>query len=263
VGSSDSSAEPVDQSAARPRNDRARAARVFGLLRHRAVLGTVGGVAVLGLVAFILHDLAGSNGFSLVDTGSGAWSYLTVFLLVFGDAVCALLPGETTLNAASTLAAHGSLALGLVMLSGALGAIVGDSALYWIARAGARRMAPRIEQAGRNEKVASVLRFMGSSAPLLLLAGRYVPGLRFVVNATMGLNRYPYRRFLLWSACGGTVWSVYTCALAYLVGTALAGFALASVLISGLITTIAVGAIFLVARRHQRAAGAPTDRETQ
>ena len=239
-----------------------RAARVLGLLRSRAVLGTLAGIAALGAVAFILHDLAGTNGFSLVDAGLGAWSYLTVFLLVFGDAICALLPGETTLNAASTLAAAGSLSLGLVMLAGALGAIAGDSALYWIARASARRVAPRLEQVEQNERAASVLRFMGSSAPLLLLAGRYVPGLRFAVNATLGLNRYPYRSFLLWSACGGTLWSVYTCGLAYLVGTALSDFPLASVLISGLITTIALGAIFIIARRV-RSADASAYRQAQ
>jgi membrane protein DedA with SNARE-associated domain len=222
------------------------------------VLGTLAGIAMFGVVAFILHDLAGPDGFSLVDAGLGAWSYLSVFLLVFGDAICAVLPGETTLNAASTLAAEGLLSLGLVMLAGALGAIAGDSALYWIARASARRIAPQAERARRNEKVASVLRFMGSSAPLLLLAGRYVPGLRFVVNATLGLNRYPYRSFLLWSACGGTLWSVYTCGLAYLVGTALSDFPLASVLISGLITTVALGAVFLLARRV-RSASASVD----
>ncbi len=38
--------------------------------------------------------------------------------------------------------------------------------------------------------------YMGSSAPTLIVAGRYVPGLRFVVNPTMGVSKYPYRRFL-------------------------------------------------------------------
>jgi cell shape-determining protein MreD len=42
---------------------------------------------------------------------------------------------------------------------------------------------------------------------------------------------------------------VYTCGLTYLVGTSLADFPLASVLISSLITTVALCAIFLVLRR--------------
>jgi hypothetical protein len=49
--------------------------------------------------------------------------------MVFGDAICALLPGETTLNAASTLAANGELELWLVIVAGAIGAIAGDSVI--------------------------------------------------------------------------------------------------------------------------------------
>jgi membrane-associated protein len=82
--------------------------------------------------------------------------------------------------------------------------------------------------------------------------GRYVPGLRFVINATFGISAYRYPDFLLWSAVGGTIWSIYTCGLAYLVGTALADFPLASVIISGAITTAAMGAIFLIVRRSRK-----------
>ena len=94
---------------------------------------------------------------------------------------------------------------------------------------------------------------------MLLVAGRFVPGVRFVVNATLGLSRYRYASFLLWSTIGGTVWAVYTCGLAYLVSTSLADFPLASVIISGLITTVALAAIFLVVRRSRNKRGAPPE----
>ena len=100
------------------------------------------------------------------------------------------------------------------------------------------------------------LDFMGSSAPMLIVLGRYVPGLRFVVNATMGLSQYPYPKFLLWSAIGGVAWSVYTCGLAYAVATTLEDFPLASVIISGLITTAAIAAIFIVVRHRRHQSGA-------
>jgi membrane protein DedA with SNARE-associated domain len=48
----------------------------------------------------------------------------------------------------------------------------------------------------------------------LLLTGRYIPGLRFVVNSTLGVERIPYRSFLPWSARGGALLSIYTCLLA-------------------------------------------------
>jgi len=75
---------------------------------------------------------------------------------------------------------------------------------------------------------------------------------RFVVNATMGLSDMPYRRFLPWSVLGGVLWSVYTCVLAYKVSTTLAEFPLASVVISGLVTSVMIAIIFLVLRRGKR-----------
>lgn len=67
-------------------------------------------------------------------------------------------------------------------------------------------------------------------------------------------EKYPYSRFLLWSAIGGTLWSAYTCGLAYAVGTALADFPLASVVISGTITTLLLGVIFWKLKRDRRSA---------
>jgi membrane-associated protein len=227
-------------------------------LGRRMVLAGAALAAFL-VVIIALQVLSGGDGFSMIDQASGDWAYLGVFLLVFGDALCALFPGETTLNAASTLASNGVLKLGLVMLAGAAGAIVGDSALYWIARRNRERFRPRMDAAMKHEKVAAAMHFIGSSTAMLLVFGRYLPGLRFVVNATLGLAAHPYRHFLLWSAIGGTLWSVYTCGLAYLVGTALAGFPLASVIISGVVTTVAIGVVFLVARRRRRADQARAD----
>ena len=78
---------------------------------------------------------------------------------------------------------------------------------------------------------------LGQNAPLLIVAGRYVPGMRFAVSASMGLGRYPYPRFLLWSAIGGATWAVYTCLLAFWVGTKLGEYPVISIASSGLITT--------------------------
>ncbi|HYJ67905.1 MAG TPA: VTT domain-containing protein [Nocardioidaceae bacterium] len=209
-------------------------------------------------VIVVLQILGGDDGFSTIDQATGNWAYLAAFLLVFCDALCALFPAETTLNAASTLAAEGVLNLGLVMLAGAAGAVAGDSTVYWIARHSRDRFQPRIDAAMKNEKVSAVMGFIGSSAAMLLVFGRYVPGLRLVVNASLGLAAHPYRHFLLWSAVGGTLWSIYTCGLAYLVGTAMANLPLASMVISGLITTVAIGVVFVVARRRHTTGQTPT-----
>jgi membrane-associated protein len=83
------------------------------------------------------------------------WSYVLCFLFVWFDAVIPIFPGETTLSAASTIAAGGNLDLGLVMLVGALGAIIGDSSLFWIARKSAAKMKPSSTKRWRIRRSAS------------------------------------------------------------------------------------------------------------
>jgi membrane-associated protein len=151
------------------------------------------------------------------------------------------------------------------MVAGALGAILGDTSLFWIARKGSAKMQPHLDKALENPKVATAWDALNRSPRLLIVAGRYVPGMRFAVNASMGLSHMPYRRFLGWSVLSGALWSVYTCALAYWVSTTLAGFPLASLIISGLITSCALAAVYFIDRHRRKGdkGAKPTDASAQ
>ena len=220
--------------------------------RHLGVL-IVGAFAVVLVVIVLLQLLEEGDIAEWLAEAPEEWAYVLCFVLVWFDAVIPIFPGETTLNAASTLAAQGDeLELGLVMAAGAAGAIVGDSSLFWIARKSAARVQGQLDKALENPKVRAGWDALDRSPGLLIVAGRYVPGMRFAVNATMGLSSIPYRRFLPWSVLGGILWSVYTCTLAYKVATTLSGFPLASLVISSLITSAALAAIYLVDRRRRR-----------
>ena len=218
--------------------------------RHLLVVGIV---ALLTVIVALQLLETGDVAQWLEDAPEGA-AYVLSFLLVWFDAVIPIFPAENTLNAASTLAADGSLDLELVMLAGALGAIVGDSSLFWIARKNAHRVQGQLDKALENSKVRAAWDALDRSPGLLIVAGRYVPGMRFAVNASMGISEIPYRRFLRWSVVGGALWSVYTCALAYNVATTLSGYPLASLVISSLITSAALAAIYFVDRRRRRGA---------
>jgi membrane-associated protein len=213
------------------------------------------GLLVLGAV---VRDVVLAVGHvDLSEDFSAAWAYALCALLVFADGVCALFPAETTLITASALAFEGQLDLRLVILAGAVGAVTGDSALYWLARLSRTRFQAQLDKAMRNDKVAESMDLIGSSAPVLLVVGRYVPGLRFVVNASCGLSEYPYRRFLLWSAIGGTTWSVVTCLTAYLLGSALGENPIAALVLATMVSTFAVAAIFVLIRRHRARRATP------
>lgn len=209
-------------------------------------------VVVLLVIAAAVLYMSTSDGISLVDPENAVSSYVWVFLLITLDAVIPIFPGETTLNAAATLAAHGKLELLPIIVSGALGAIVGDSSLFWIARLFTGKLEPQITRAKENAHVREAIDLMDSSAAVLIIGGRYVPGMRFVVNATMGLSDIAYPRFLVWSVISGVLWSTYTSVLAYEIGLALGDFPLASFVISGLVTTVVLGVVFLTVRRQRR-----------
>jgi len=226
--------------------------------RAKVVLAVV---VLLVVVAALLYAWT-SDGITLVDADeSDVFSYLSVFVLIALDAVMPIFPGETTLNAAATLAAQGELLLLPIIVMGALGAIVGDSCLFWIARRNAKRLDRQLTRARSNPRVQQAFDVMNSSPGALIIGGRYLPGMRFVVNASMGLSEIEYRRFLGWSVISGILWSCYTSILAYEIGLALGDFPLASFCISGLVGSVAVAAVFIAFRRARRrmAAEAPEE----
>ena len=91
---------------------------------------------------------------------------------------------------------------------------------------------------------------MSRTAPTLIVFGRFVPGLRFVIGATMGLTRYPYPRFLLWDALGGFFWAAYTCIFCYLVATVIHDKPLVSIVVSVIVTTGLLALLYRPLKRH-------------
>jgi hypothetical protein len=144
--------------------------------RRHVVALIVGGFAAL-LVVIVAGQLLDQGDVAkwLADVPQ-QWAYVSCFLFVWFDAVIPIFPGETTLSAASTNAAGGHLDLGVVMLVGALGAIIGDSSLFWIARKSVAKVTPRLDKALENPKVRAGWDALDRSPGLLIMAGRYVPG---------------------------------------------------------------------------------------
>lgn len=219
--------------------------------RRRGWIWSLVVLAALVVVLVAIVELEPRTPIEL-EEADGPWPYVAVFVLIFGDAVLAVLPGETTLNTASTLAAQGVLELGWVMVAGAAGAVLGDSALYWLAQLARTRVQSNLDALLAHEKVAHTMDLIGSTAGSLLVFGRYVPGGRFVVNASLGLAGHPYRDFLRWSAVGGVMWSIYICSVAYVVGTALVDSPGVAIAVSAVASSVVVAVGFLVLARGIR-----------
>ncbi len=142
--------------------------------------------------------------------------YPLVFALVAAETAGALLPGETALIVAASLAGQGRLSLPLVWLCGATGAIVGDNVGYLIGDRGlgllARRFGPELVRRGEA--------FFERHGPKAVFLARWIPGLRLVGAWFAGAARMPWRSFLPWNALGGMCWAASISGTAYLIGHA-------------------------------------------
>jgi membrane-associated protein len=179
--------------------------------------------------------------------------YLVIFSFVVFDAIIPIFPSESLLTTGSTLAAQdgSTIEVWKLIVAGSLGAIVGDSLLYWLSRTVLRSyMADKLAAAEANPKVNQAMQVLGGTAPLLIVVGRFVPGMRFVVGVTMGLTRYPYRRFLLWDAIGGTLWASYTCIFSYLIASAVDDKPILSIVISVIVTTGLLALLYKPMKRN-------------
>ncbi len=195
------------------------------------VAALVAGLWIAPLIASFVAD---------IDIASLKYPYSIIFLFVSFDAVIPIFPSESLLTTAANLAAQSGSNINIwrVFAAGALGAIVGDSMLYWLSRTVLRRsMASKVEAAQENPKINKIMLLLNDQAPMIIVFGRFVPGIRFMVGATMGLSEYPFKKFLLYNAIGGTLWAGSTCLFSYVIASILDDKPIISILLSVIITT--------------------------
>ncbi|MBF9132785.1 DedA family protein [Plantactinospora sp. S1510] len=197
----------------------------------------------------------------LVDTLaalSGWPALLVVGALAFGESAAFIglfLPGETALLLGGALAATGHVNLPAMVIVSTVAAIAGDSVGYEIGRWTGDPL--RRSRPGRwvgERRWARAEQFIARHGPLAVLLGRWVGVLRTLVPALAGMNRMPYRRFLLFNALGGAAWATTVVLLGYLAGASWrrledhvgeAGAGVAALVVTGLVVWWAI-------RRHRR-----------
>lgn len=169
----------------------------------------------------------------LISAAALPWVYAVLFVLVVADAFVVVLPSETAVVALGSLAlSTGSPNIWLLLVTAAVGAVVGDNLCYLIGRRiGTERFAwmrrPRIRAA--IEYAATALRRRPAS---LILTARYIPFARIAANLTAGATRFSYRRYLPLTVIAGAGWAVYNCVIGAIFGAALAEHPIFAIVIS-------------------------------
>ncbi|HEY0533136.1 MAG TPA: DedA family protein [Actinoplanes sp.] len=148
------------------------------------------------------------------------FGYLGVALTVFVEGFGVPAPGETAILAGAGAAGQGKLNIVLVAVVAFAAAVGGDSVGYLIGRVGGRRLVLRYGRVLRltPERFGKVEAFMGRHGPKVVVAARFVEGLRQLNGLVAGATRMPWRRFVLFNAIGAAAWVAVWSVAGYLAG---------------------------------------------
>jgi membrane-associated protein len=194
---------------------------------------------------------------SIVDAVSGSdWSYLIVFTIAMLDAFFPIVPSETVAIAAGVIAGTGGLAVEVVILAAALGAIVGDNISFALGHFLGARVERRFFKGEKSQKRLQWARkTLEERGGYLIVVARFIPGGRTVTTFTAGfVETFPWRRFLFYDAIAGVIWGSYTVLLGYFGGKSFQEEPWKGLLLAFAIA-LAVTALIEIVRhlRHRRA----------
>ena len=144
--------------------------------------------------------------------------YPAISLIVALDGVIPIFPGETVVVAGGNLAGQGSLSLIAVIIAGMVGAMIGDSTAYWLGRAGGDRIDRWLMKVAGPDRLEAAQHMVQRRGPVLVTAGRFLPGIRIAINFTAGAGHMTYRRFLVFNSLGALIWATQATVLGYVFG---------------------------------------------
>ncbi|MBX3051014.1 MAG: VTT domain-containing protein [Caldilineaceae bacterium] len=126
-------------------------------------------------------------------------------------------PGETLLLIGAALAANGKLNIYFVIVSAALGAILGDNLGYLLGRRHGRDILHRFVEFD-EAKLARSEDFFKRHGPKAVFLARFIPIVRMFAAVLAGINHMPARTFAFYNAAGGLVWAIGMGSLGYFFG---------------------------------------------
>ena len=152
----------------------------------------------------------------------GPWIYTILFLIIFcetGLVIAPILPGDSLLFAAGSIAAVGGMNIHLMVAVLIIAAVLGDSLNYEIGRiVGLKIFKPdaRIFKQQYLDKTHDFYEKYGGKAIIL---ARFMPIVRTYVPFVAGAGRMTYSRFFSYNVVGGISWVVLLSYAGYFFGT--------------------------------------------
>jgi membrane protein DedA with SNARE-associated domain len=149
------------------------------------------------------------------------YGYLAVGGFVLLEDFGVPVPGETILILGAVYAGTGRLSVVLVALVGFIAAVLGDNIGFAIGQFGGR---PLIERYGRYllitpERLETATGFFERHGAKVVVAARFIEGLRQANGIVAGVSAMPWARFLAFNALGAALWVALWTSIGYLSGS--------------------------------------------
>jgi membrane-associated protein len=145
-----------------------------------------------------LEDFVGSYGF---------WIYGLLFVVIFletGIVFTPVLPGDSLLFIAGSLAGRGLMNEWLLFPLLAAAAILGDTCNYWIGKAFGVLLISKGKI--KREHLDRTHSFFERYGGKTIIIARFVPIVRTFAPFVAGVGAMTYRRFILYNVVGGVAW---------------------------------------------------------
>lgn len=155
-----------------------------------------------------------------LESLAAQYGYAAVFLGIFLENLGLPLPGEAIVLVGGFAAGRGDLTLQGTVLSAASGALVGNTAGYWLGYFGGW---PLLLRVGRllhleEERLGQLRDRFSKNAGQAVFFGRFVTLLRIFAGPMAGLVRMPFAQFTLCNLAGAVLWAATMVGLAFFAG---------------------------------------------
>lgn len=131
--------------------------------------------------------------------GFGAWGYLAIFLIFFGEALVGfglIIPGAIVAFLLGTLAAKGIFSMQELFIFGALGFFVGDLLSFWLGRKGSS-IFQKDNKFFKLEHLEKARAYFDEHGNKSVIIGRYIGFLRPFTPFIAGVIRMAWLRFII------------------------------------------------------------------
>ena len=191
--------------------------------------------------------------------------YLNITLLMLLESTVIPVPSELVVAPAAYYAAGGNLNVVLVVLVATIGADLGASINYVVARYVGRPVVYKFANSKwghmcllNEEKVKKSEEYFDKHGVAATLTGRLIPGIRHLISLPAGLTKMNYWKFLLYTTIGAGAWHAILAAMGWYLHSIVPEDKLNETIekyntyiIAGIIAIVAIVIVFFVIK-HKR-----------